>query len=104
MNGNMEKLSEKKLSQYNEVLSLMESDQKNVNYNDSWEYKLPDLANKIINRLKVEIPEITRKNEIVFIKEEKYIRALTLFLAYFQDYLSLEIIASLENAIDAHLV
>lgn len=104
MNGNMEKLSEKKLSQYNEVLSLMESDQKNVNYNDSWEYKLLDLANKIINRLKVEIPEITRKNEIVFIKEEKYIRALTLFLAYFQDYLSLEIITSLENAIDAHLV
>ena len=100
----MEKLSEKKLSQYNEVLSLMESDQKNVNYNDSWEYKLLDLANKIINRLKVEIPEITRKNEIVFIKEEKYIRALTLFLAYFQDYLSLEIITSLENAIDAHLV
>lgn len=104
MNGNMEKLSEKKLSQYNEVLSLMESDQKNVNYTDSWEYKLLDLANKIINRLKVEIPEITRKNEIVFIKEEKYIRALTLFLAYFQDYLSLEIITSLENAIDAHLV
>lgn len=103
-----QKIPQKKLLQYEEILELLELGEnaekcRIASQNDTWEYRLWDLATKIADKLESVIPKITRENSVIFIKDEKYMRALTLFLAYFQDYLPPEIIALLEDSVDIHL-
>lgn len=71
------------------------------------DYALSKLALKISEILQKIIPEVNVTNEnhnLIVIAEENCIRALTLFLAHFQDYLSSHIIALLKESVNIHLM
>ncbi len=107
---------EKKISQYYTIANMIGWNYE-INENNfvdesclcgiEKDYALSKLALKISEILQKIIPEVNVTNEnhdLIVIAEENCIRALTLFLAHFQDYLSSHIIALLKESVNIHLM